>query len=609
MSQHKTPPLPLSKPSAPSTEVMKFNKGLMHQSKNQLDLAEKSYLEVLAANPSHGKALCMLGLLAHAQGRMDDALTHLSRSVDAEPDYANAHLHRGDVFKSMGQAEQALSCFEQALIKKPDYLEAFISKSQTLKSLGHHEEALKSDQQALALDPTSPQARVNLSDTLIRMKRRKEALFQLEVATADNPDYVDAFVRKGVLLYEMGQIFDALSTFERGIALNDRIAKLHVGRGLTLTLMARLEEALVNFKLALELAPNEAETHSNIGVLYQRMGDEKSAIHHFRAAITLRPEYAEAHQNLAFSLLRTNETEEALDEFEWRWRMPGQTNSMRTYAKPVWDGVADLSDKTLMLWTEQGPQDVTIWASRLAPIIARTKHCLVYTYPKLVSLYKRSFPDADVRADRPDYDKSQNDFDYHLPMGNLFKYTRPDLDQKQHQEAYLIADAGRVKYWKQRLAEIGPPPYVGISWKGALVTDVRSANYTEVESWAPLIQKPATFINLQCGESASELGDFEKQHGVKVHNFEDLDLFDNLDDVAALASALDVAISVSTCVSALTAGVGTPTWILAWKQSPWNTFLLRSRGPNVTHFERNSNETWQSCFETMAERLQTVIDR
>ena len=65
-------------------------------------------------------------------------------------------------------------------------------------------------------------------------------------------------------------------------------------------------------------------------------------------------------------------------------------------------------------------------------------------------------------------------------------------------------------------------------------------------------------------------------------------------------------ISVSTVAAPLAAGVGTLTWLAALRQSPWHNFLLSARGPDVTHFERNLNETWDAAFAAMAGRLRDL---
>ena len=296
--------------------------------------------------------------------------------------------------------------------------------------------------------------------------------------------------------------------------------------------------------------------------------------------------------------------QEGLDEFEWRWQCPTFDFTMREYGRPMWDGASDLEGKIILVWPEQGPQDVTIWASAIPELATQAERCIVATYPKLVSLFARSFPEVEVRPDNADSSPEPFDFDIHLPMGSLFRSLRTAPISTV--PAFLVPDPERVAFWKHRLVDLGPGPYIGISWKSPLITPARSPNYTSINEWAPLFALPARFINLQCGEADEDLARAERELGITVHNFDDLDLFDGLDDVAALSAALDLSISVSAAPSAITAGVGTPTWVIAWQQSPWNNFLLAPRGPDVTRFERNTGETWDAVFAAMAGRLRDL---
>ena len=81
--------------------------------------------------------------------------------------------------------------------------------------------------------------------------------------------------------------------------------------------------------------------------------------------------------------------------------------------------------------------------------------------------------------------------------------------------------------------------------------------------------------------------------------------YNDLDEVAALCQALDTCISVSTAVAAIAAGVGTPTKLLSWKQSPWNNLLLAPCGPFVDTYQRNSWETWDLSFNKLARDLKS----
>ena len=91
-----------------------------------------------------------------------------------------------------------------------------------------------------------------------------------------------------------------------------------------------------------------------------------------------------------------------------------------------------------------------------------------------------------------------------------------------------------------------------------------------------------------------------------MHNFEDLDHFNNLDDVAALTAALDMIVSTKTTVPLISAAVGTPTKLANWKQSWWNNILLNPSGPSVDIFERDTWESWDNVFALIAKDIRKL---
>jgi hypothetical protein len=237
-------------------------------------------------------------------------------------------------------------------------------------------------------------------------------------------------------------------------------------------------------------------------------------------------------------------------------------------------------------------------------VVSQAGLCIVEVQPKLVSLLARSFPKAIVRAE--DRNSQLTDIDFHLPMGSLYHRLYPKIEYPT--EAYLMPDPGRVAFWKKRLAELGPGPYVGISWKSSLITPKRAPNYTRIAEWSPIFaNRDVMFVNLQYGEHENDLAVARRDFSAQVHTFDDLDLYDNLDDVAALSKALDVNITVDNIEAVISTGVGTPTWILTWRQGNFNNFFCGPRGPSVTRFERNTGETWDATFEKIAERLKLRV--
>ena len=134
----------------------------------------------------------------------------------------------------------------------------------------------------------------------------------------------------------------------------------------------------------------------------------------------------------------------------------------------------------------------------------------------------------------------------------------------------------------------------------------RLQNYAKISDLYPVLKLPnINFVNLQYTEFDDELAQVHDELGVKVYNFNDLDHFNDIDDVAALCKALDMVVSTKTTVPLISAAVGTPTKLANWKQSPWNNLLLNPVGPMINIFERNTWESWDNIFKLIAENIKT----
>jgi hypothetical protein len=122
--------------------------------------------------------------------------------------------------------------------------------------------------------------------------------------------------------------------------------------------------------------------------------------------------------------------------------------------------------------------------------------------------------------------------------------------------------------------------------------------------WSPILKIPdVTFINLQYKDFEDDLAKVKEELGVTVHNFDDLDQFNNVDDTTALCAALDMLVSNHGTAPLISGGVGTPTKLANWKQSSWNTILNNPVGPSIDIYTRNTWETWDNVFRLIEQDI------
>ena len=557
-----------------------------------------------SSSGNYAQSYFELGCQLQKNGELKMAILYFDRCLVIDPNYAEAYIFTGSIHQQQNEFEAAISVFYRLLKVQPDNPEVYFYIGAAHQMTGQLEKAMNAYEKALKINPDFADVHLNIGSCYLQWGDPEKAIHKFKKVLRIQPDNAQAYNNLGNAFEAQGALSLAIDSFEKAIKVQPDLAEAFSNLGNVLKNKGDLSAAIDGHSQAIKIKPDYADAHNNLGVALKDNGEIGAAINSYKQALKIRPDYAEAHQNLSFAFLNTGRLKEGLDEYEWRWKTSEFLSKKRHFSQPLWDGVKNLKGKGILLWGEQGPQDMTIWSSCLPYLSSLAGHCILECPEKLIPLYARSFPDVEVRAEKINCCNSRDDFDFHLPLGSLFRHFIPKISRDTKVNAFLAPDPARINFWKVRLNSLGMGPFVGISWKSPVMEPARLPNYTQISDWSPVLSLPdITFINLQSTEFADDLNKIQNELGVKVHHFDDLDHYDNLDDVAALSAALDIVVSVSTAVSAIGAGVGTPTKLVAWRQSPWNNLLLAPRGPFVDAFERNTWEPWDEVFNAIAQDI------
>ena len=464
--------------------------------------------------------------------------------------------------------------------------------------------AITAFQKVISLKPNFADAYYNMGVALKDQGKMEEAIESFNKSISLKPDYAEAYSNMGVALQEQDKLDEAITAYNKAISLKPDYAKAYSNIGNVLKDQGKLDEAVEAYNKSISLNPDFAKAYSNMGIVLKDQGKLDESIIAHKKALLLKPDYAEIHHNLSFALLISGRLKEGLDENEWRWKTKEFLSQERHFSQPLWDGKKSLNGKKILLWCEQGIGDTLNWSSCLSLVTSQAKHCILECQEKLVPLLERSFPNVEVKPENRSLDKERDDFDFHLPMGSLYKHFIHEITQNNKPEAYLVPDPVRVNFWRKRLNSLGKGPYIGISWKSSVVSAFRLQHYPPISEWSQILTIPdVTFINLQYKDFADDLAKVKDEFGVTVHNFEDLDQYNNIDDVVALCAALDMGVTTKNTPMIFTSGVGTSTKIANWRQSIWNNVLTNPACSSVDMFERNTWEPWDNVFRLIAEDI------
>ncbi|ESQ91786.1 hypothetical protein ABAC460_05455 [Asticcacaulis sp. AC460] len=422
----------------------------------------------------------------------------------------------------------------------------------------------------------------------------------------------------------------------------------------TLREQSRYDEATDLLKTLLGQSPEESALWEGLGSVMAAKGDTATAQIFFAEALRLDPQNFHALFNRGCALIDAGELREGLADVRTcaeLFRDPGNkvsaglvsahtalaTGDLKngwawftarhkrgTQAEVHYDlklrpltARESLNGKHLFVSAEQGLGDEILFGSLLPDIAAAIGphgRLGIGVEPRLVSLFRRSFPDVQVVAHRtrtldgriirdfPGFDPKP--FDTYALAGDFLPVLRRSPEDFAHPRAFLTPDPERQAFWRQYLDRLGDAPKAGLLWKSLKTGAQRDRYFAGFDLWKDLLTVPGvTFVNVQYGDSSAEMA-AARAAGLMVHTPEGIDLKDDLDDLAALCSTLDVVIGPSNATTNIAAACGAQTWLLGGKHSwlrlgmepfPWY--------PKVLYFETPGPGDWAQAFAAIRQGL------
>ena len=519
--------------------------------------------------PTRDSLLSLRKAVQHyKKGEWKDAAIAAAEAADHDAKCASAFHILGLALSNLNQKHKAFTMYERALALDPTDGDLYLNVGTAAWDLGLYDGAAQAFRAYIEMRPDCHKGYNNLAGCLRDKGLMDEAIDVVRNALYLMPDAAMLWNTLGTIMGEQSDFANAVTFYKEAKRLDPGLSRPYHNLGHALSHTGPFEEALENFDLALkhcELDSDRAETRHARGLCLAAMGRLDEAWPDYEERLNPR-----CSQSIYFAV-----------------------NARR------WDG-EDLAGKKLLFAGEQGLGDEIMLAGMVPDLIERVGpegKVLIACDHRLVSLYQRSFPSAHVGIEEHTKHNAKavrvvrwaaGSFqpDYYTPMGVPLKFLRNRLEDFPAERTFLKPDPLRVRFWQDRLAALGPGPYAGICWRSMLINTQRKKFYSALELWKPVLENTGVkFINIQYGDCKAELEFVREKYGVAIHNFEDLDLKNNLDDNAALCAALDLVVTAPTAAAALAAATGTETWFLTagrvWPQLgtdhyPWyqNTRVL-----------------------------------
>lgn len=492
-----------------------------------------------------------LGVALASQGRLIEAVSHLEEAVRSAPDFVDARHNLGNAFMALNRTQEALECFERVLALEPQHVEARNALATALQEAGRMDQAISAYRRALQLDPQHAMAHQNLGNALWEQGSLEEAAQCLTRAVALKPDYVRAWSSLGAVRLEQG----------------------------------RSEEGLAALRQALSIDPNSAEPKYNLALarLYEQAFEEAWPLYEERVRC----------------------------EVEGRRLRKDPVSLERCLSLPRWRGPVEEPGRTVAVWNEQGIGDQLLYSTLIPELIATGTDFVYEVDRRLLPAYERSFPGCRFvpLSDPPHPALEEND--RVLLAGSLPGLFRRDTASFARQPAQLLkTDPIRVEHFRRSLAELGRGLKVALSWRSSRADRAGPEKSAPLSAFEPLLaQSGALFVDVQYGDTAAERNEVEAASGARILHFDEVDLFNDLDELLAILEACDLLISTSSATAHLGGALGKRVWLIHRGSRPPFHYWTRAQSgrslwyPSVEIVAGAEFRDWDSLIRHTAAKL------
>jgi ADP-heptose:LPS heptosyltransferase len=280
---------------------------------------------------------------------------------------------------------------------------------------------------------------------------------------------------------------------------------------------------------------------------------------------------------------------------------------------PLWNGESP-AGKRILLLAEQGLGDQVMFASLVPDLLAlNPEQIIIEAHKRIAKTLARSFPQCLViptmQLARFDWLRTLPPIDYYLPIAELAQFFRPNAESFPKHKGFMIADPHRIAFWKKRLDTLGNGMKIGVSWRGGLPQTRRPIRSLQLSELTPLLQLPNThFISLQYGKIGPEIRDVEKTVGIPIANWPEG--ISDLDEFAALVSALDLIITVCNTTVHYAGALNMPVWVMTPKIPDWRYGLSGTTMdwyPSARMFRQPEHGDWTTVLNDVLRALAACL--
>jgi len=299
----------------PRSSLAYFYLGNLYQDLKRWKESEVFYLKSLAVAPDSAQTLHFYGGLLFKLGRQEEAETSFRKALVLQPRNVEVYNNLGVVLMAQKRFRESEECYRYALSIEPRYAAAYDNLAKLYAGMNQYQQALECCQKSLLLRPNAPTTLVHLGYLNEKQEKIIEAEHCYQQALAIDGLFLEAYLNLGGLYARSQQSDKAVKVYEQALAINPGFVEGHILLARLSGEIKQLEKAIRHYKTTIELCPTHVEAHYSLANIYREENRLEEAKFHYLKALEKQPDNFQIRNNLGLlyaSLDQLDEAESAL---------------------------------------------------------------------------------------------------------------------------------------------------------------------------------------------------------------------------------------------------------------------------------------------------------
>ena len=533
----------------------------LYKKKNMNDI-KIHFGTLLKIEPTNAYVNSYLGELYGKQKNFQKAQTYQEKAILSNPYDITFYINLANTYKFL---EKFLLCklfLEYALLidEKNEYV--LISYARILFFLKNFDKAFLIFERLISLtsNQNNLEYKIEFFERLIDLEKiseAKEILSQIDIEKK-NEHLIKLLYLQGILKKTQKHYKEAKSIFQKCLKIDENFVHANFALASILKIENNYNECVNILNKVISIDKDNSRANLELGIIYSHLGNVKKGILLLKKSLEIDPLNYETRYNISQMQLYNKDFQEGWNNFKSRWFYHNFKSKMFKSQKKLLSNLNEL--KNIFIWAEQGVGDQIMYGSMFFEISKFSKKIIARVDKRLIKIFQGihkniMFIDYDTEI-------KEEQFDFHLPLGDLGGLLRKNLDSFKNVKFPYI-DFDKKIFTKVKKSLNSKKKFViGISWssKNEEIGESKSINLTDL---TPILKlSNMTFLDLEYKDAKKDKEKLYEEKKIQIHRFEDIDYFNDILAVTSIIKSCDLIITCSNVNAHISGALGKKTFLL-----------------------------------------------